>query len=481
MPSLAKHQGVGDDGCTKSSTLPNKVKLNTNTSNTTFHPPSDNNSTQIAKSTPTPSTATAQHQHQHAPGPPPNPNFAAAANTVGTEFSWQDCYQLQQKILTSTSTVSHVPQIWDLKTKKLAKSPQAQVKAATQVDFTPSNKRGASSTNSSKGKYDPVPDKKRAKINTNTINQVQAAPAHIMTHVDEDKDLVQIRKAVNLVIEEVTREIRHCASMFQSAESKRPRVTIHSEGDAGDPHSSTNTKELEGRTTSPQPQLYDDVAVISAVKKFVLEVYCPFLLSAQKRMGNSSPNVYRIQLSTLLAIREMLITNQDKLFTFTSLKQLPSCASERKYLSFVFANAIVKNASKRLSSNGLDQDGYSDFLQATRKYDSKSEEFQFSLAREDVFSRHAYHDGTRVGYQESLLAKVGFNYAHARHPLLYNEYRNSNGEVAVNEGAGSDFPKPTACAAFHVEVATKSDEIEEDNTTLEALKSVLSRQKRDSC
>ena len=371
--------------------------------------------------------------------------------------------------------------------KKLAKPPQAQVKAATQVDFMPPNKRGASSKNSSKGKYDPVPDKKRAKINTNTTNQVQAAPPHIMTHVDEDNDLVQIRKAVNLVIEEVTREIRHCASMFQSAESKRPRVTIHSsdrelsEGGSSqdDPCASPNTKELEGRTTSPQPQLYDDVAVISVVKKFVLEVYCPFLLSAQKRMENSSPNVYRIQLSTLLAIREMLITNQDKLFTFTSLKQLPSCASERKYLSFVFANAIVKNASKRLSSNGLDQDGYSDFLQATRKYDSKSEEFQFSLTREDVFSRHTYHDGTRVGHQESLLAKVGFNYAHARHPLLYNEYRNSNGEVAVNEGAGSDFPKPTACAAFHVEVATESDVIGEDNT-LEALKNAL-RQKRDSC
>ena len=171
--------------------------------------------------------------------------------------------------------------------------------------------------------------------------------------------------------------------------------------------------------------------------------------------------------------------NQEKLFTFSSLKQLPSCASERKYLSFVFANAIVKNASKRLSSNGLDQDGYSDFLQATRKYDSKSEEFQFSLAREHVFSRHTYHDGTRVGYQESLLAKVGFNYAHARHPLLYNECRYSNGEVAGNEGAGSDFPKPTACAAFHVEVATESDVIGEDNT-LEALKNAL-RQKRDSC
>ena len=174
--------------------------------------------------------------------------------------------------------------------------------------------------------------------------------------------------------------------------------------------------------------------------------------------------------------------NQDKLFTFSSLKQLPSSASERMYLSFVFANAIVKNASKRLSSNGLDQDGYSDFLQATRKYDSKSEEFQFSLTREDVFSRHAYHDGTRVGHQESLLAKVGFNYAHDRHPLLYNGRRNSNGEVAGNEGAGSDFPNPnpTACAVFHVEVATESDETE-DNATLEALKSALrQKQKRDS-
>ena len=463
-----------------------------NVTNVIFHPPSDySNGTQIAKSTP---STTATTQHQHAPGPPPNPNFAAdAVNTVGAEllkrgrsverasFSWQDYYQ-QLREQNSTSTVAHVPQSQrqhkhkGLKTKKILLKPP-QVKAATQVDFPPSNKRGASntSTNSSKRKYDPaVPDKKRAKINTNTTNQVQVQAAHTTHIINEDKDLVQIREAANLVIEEVTQEIRHCASMFQSAESKRPRVIIH-----GDHHASTNTKELEGRTTSPQPQLYDDVAVISVVKKFVLEVYCPFLLSAQKRMGNNSPNVYRIQLSTLLAIREMLITNQDKLFTFSSLKQLPSCSSERKYLSFVLANAIVKNASKRLSSNGLDQDSYSDFLQATRKYDSKSEEFHFSLTREDVFSRHTYHDGTRVGHQESLLAKVGFNYAHARHPLLHNKRRNSNGELVENEGAGSDFPKPTACAAFHVEVASKSDEIGENNTTLEALKSAL-RQKRDS-
>jgi hypothetical protein len=132
------------------------------------------------------------------------------------------------------------------------------------------------------------------------------------------------------------------------------------------------------------PDLCGINTVIEAVRRFAMEVYCPFLLSARQSMGNDSPNVDRICLSTLLAVQEMFIMNADKLFTFSFLKQSPISLSETLYTSHVFANAIVWNTAKRLHSNVEQGQFFADFIKASHNYDTKSEDFQFLLTRSDT-------------------------------------------------------------------------------------------------
>ena len=62
---------------------------------------------------------------------------------------------------------------------------------------------------------------------------------------------------------------------------------------------------------STETQVFDADAVAVAVRRFVLEVYFPFLRSAQKSMGNESPNFDRVRISVLLAVREMLVMNAE--------------------------------------------------------------------------------------------------------------------------------------------------------------------------
>jgi len=241
-----------------------------------------------------------------------------------------------------------------------------------------------------------------------------------------------------------------------------------------------NSANSESRTKSetfsqgrpPSSELYDIRTVVIAVRRFVLEVYCPFLLSARKNAGNNSPSADRIRLSTLLAIREMLIMNADKLFSFSSLKRSSTewVKRDRIYLPVVFANAIVKSTAKRLHSRQPESSFYADFIRAAQNYDAKSDDFQFSMDRADVRSVYTYPEGGKVGQEESVLAKVSFNYARARHPLLYNK------RLGVGEDETSlTHPVPTACAAFHIEAAAASDKTKDATKILASLRKVLRR------
>ena len=166
------------------------------------------------------------------------------------------------------------------------------------------------------------------------------------------------------------------------------------------------------------PNPCDVNSIEEAVRRFAVEVYCPFLLSARQSVTISSPpNVDRIRLSTLLAIREMLIMNGATLFTSPTLKSL----SERLYLSHVFANAIVRNTAKRLHANaGEGSTFFADFIQATHNYDARAEDFkathnydamaedfQFALTRADARSVHVHQGGKQVGPEESIVVKIG--------------------------------------------------------------------------
>ena len=323
--------------------------------------------------------------------------------------------------------------------------------------------------------------------------------AKLLSNKTDTGDL-QIKLAVDDVIDGVADEIQHCAFMFELTNRPHMIISKNAEGSTEEASDAPNSAHcslkvsangallsamkhsasacsshvpqecgvgthstLPGPQKGSDPDLHGIHTVIEAVRRFAMEVYCPFLLSARQSMGNKPPNVDRIRLSTLLAVREMLIMNADKLFTFAALKQSLKSLSEKLYLAHVFSNAIVRNTAKRLHPNAEQSQFFADFVQATHNYDTKSEDFQFSLPRLDARSICVYQGGKQVGAEESILAKVGFNYARQRHPLLHKE-RYSR-EISIENGMPFTCPVPTACAAFHIEAATRvTDEREDDDT-----------------
>ena len=262
-------------------------------------------------------------------------------------------------------------------------------------------------------------------------------------------DAEELKRIVTVVIDRVAEEILHCASFFESG--NRPIVVIGSNGgsdprgeihqgernssgvrirqDASLDTASNNAADILPRGNEATGEgeqlslgsLTADNLVILAVRRFVLDVYFPFLLAAKKNTGRKgNPNVDRIHLSTLLVIREMLIMNADTLFTFSNLKRSSMSKSERMQLSRIFADAIVRNAAKRLYVTDRPE-GHpfvNLFLQAMSDYESGNEAFQFALPPADSRTVYAYLGGGEMGSKESIIAKVGFNYARERHPLL---------------------------------------------------------------
>ena len=228
-------------------------------------------------------------------------------------------------------------------------------------------------------------------------------------------------------------------------------------------------------------QMYDVSTVVLAVKRFVMEVYFPFLHSANMNMENSSPNYDRIQISTFIAIREMLIMNADKLFTLPKTKHSSTdCAKkERFYALRVLANAIVRNAAKRLHLRHSGSPFFANFIQAAQNYDARTDDFQFSLARADARTEYSRSDEETVGRQESVLAKIGFNYARERHPLLHSTQITSEDQ---SKRLSMQYPVPSACAAFHIEVDTgyTSDESVDEAGVMESLKNVLKSKRSTS-
>lgn len=313
-------------------------------------------------------------------------------------------------------------------------------------------------------------------------------------------DADELNFIVSVVIDRVAEEIRHCASFFVSdrsravviigsedRESRKEQsavstavanstrefyqdeqltsqplnVRVNDDRIAGQNESSGSTGYSSNILPRSDEENYEgkqkstvDVQganlVIVAVRRFVLEVYCPYLLSAKRNSGNTFPNIDRIHLSTLLVIREMLIMNADNLFTFSNLKRLLITMSERMHLSRIFADAIVRNAAKRLHlTHQPDELRFDEkFLQAMNDYDTSGEAFQFSLAPIDAQTVCAYQGGREMGSEESIVAKVGFNYARERHPLLVNRgliMKNNDGtdnELVPRERRDAE---PSAC------------------------------------
>ena len=186
----------------------------------------------------------------------------------------------------------------------------------------------------------------------------------------------------------------------------------------------------------------------STVKKFAIEVYYPLLYSSKERersTGASSYSASRVLLSTLLALQEMLMINAEKFFPLAGLKdssaEKESDEKANSKLARDFARAVIQNAAKRLQRMTSDvipnQDCLFDqYLETSRRYDSKGEDFQLALERLDASATYRNAKGSTLGERESIMARTSFNFAREQHPLI----REDDQPAA--------HPYPNACAVF---------------------------------
>jgi len=195
--------------------------------------------------------------------------------------------------------------------------------------------------------------------------------------------------------------------------------------------------------------------VESAIKRFAVEVYCPLLYSSKEQSKGASPHsADRVLLSTFLALRDMLLINAEKFFPFAGLKD--SCTQKESgdeanlKLTRDFASAVVQNAVKRLQRMSADvfvkhiipnQDRVFDqYLEASRSYDSKGEDFQIALGRLDATATYLNAKGSKLSARESIMARTSFNYAREQHPLI----REDNSSIGQKEA----HVAPNACVVF---------------------------------
>lgn len=218
--------------------------------------------------------------------------------------------------------------------------------------------------------------------------------------------------------------------------------------------------------------------VESAIERFAVEVYCPLLYSSKERsVGTSSYSADRVLLSTLLALQEMLVTNAEKFFPLAGLKGSSAAADNEEAKSKLtrdIARALVQNAAKRLQKTPSDvlltqsvhiQDRLVDrYLEASRRYESRGEDFQLALGRLDACSTYRNAKGSTLSGRESIMARTSFNFAREHHPLVRENDMLGGGQPGAN-------PAPNACAIFVMgegESVQKEDTMQTSAHNLEA-------------
>ena len=199
----------------------------------------------------------------------------------------------------------------------------------------------------------------------------------------------------------------------------------------------------------------------SVIKRFALEVFYPLLSSAKERNMTtaSSYSTDRVLISSLLALQEMLMINAEKFFPFTGFKE--STVNELKgnsTLKHDFARAVVQNAAKRLQKMSSQSSEYGvpnqdqifiKYLEASRSYETKGEDFQIALDRLDARATYQNTNGSTLSTRESIMARTSFNFARGQHPLLS---RGEDSTFATSEQTNANnaypIPAPNACAFF---------------------------------
>lgn len=175
-----------------------------------------------------------------------------------------------------------------------------------------------------------------------------------------------------------------------------------------------------------------------AVERFVADVYFPHLIAAKSRMRSMPPTSDRIIISILLAIREMMTMNADRLFS--SVHQVNVHA---------YAGAIVHVCAKKMSSI-MSTFSVENFLSAIQGYDSRREDFRYSAVETDARAVCILPDGTKQSKEENIVARTSCNFTRSKHPLSFNKkiLTKEDASNSLHKSYSSAAPCPNALAAM---------------------------------
>ena len=166
------------------------------------------------------------------------------------------------------------------------------------------------------------------------------------------------------------------------------------------------------------------------LEQFIREIFFPLL--QEKQALEDRPYV-----ATMLALREVMTQNAEKIFDL-NLDQYPLVdRMEFKYHGKTLATSIILAANERLPI------GNQDLLRFVEAYDTGAQEFKISLPRMSAKQVLIQPGGTELDGEEALIWKVAYNMVREKHPLLRI--------TKVDEKDWPQLAEPSTCYAAMVE------------------------------
>jgi hypothetical protein len=170
------------------------------------------------------------------------------------------------------------------------------------------------------------------------------------------------------------------------------------------------------------------IMAAASIEKFAYDVIVPSFIAkgasdtSSTSLGKTSPN-HRVFVGALLALRELLIMNADKIFRGSHRKQEQNDTEstqqkeERLFRTKLLCTALISNSILILDAS-IAEDVIASFESALQGYDNGEEEFSSCLTPTDHTLKCVLSNGTKLKEMESLSWRVSYNYARSIHPLI---------------------------------------------------------------
>jgi hypothetical protein len=164
-------------------------------------------------------------------------------------------------------------------------------------------------------------------------------------------------------------------------------------------------------------------------------------------------------LAALLALREVIVQNAEKIFGKESFSELAvdeeakrgnqdrahpnrlDQEEDRLYCASILATGVILSAVERLIPNQA-QEIIGDFLEVIQQYENGDEAFASCLEPDNGRSRGILPNGRRLHREENIALNVSYNRARVNHPLIR---MCKEREMKLRRRELIDVPRPNAC------------------------------------